>query len=33
VPVGDSPKEFAARIRREWQDMAKVVKTAGVRIE
>ena len=33
VPVGDSPKEFAARIRREWQGMAKVVKTAGVRIE
>jgi len=33
VPVGDSPKEFAARIRREWDSAAKVVKTAGVRIE
>jgi tripartite-type tricarboxylate transporter receptor subunit TctC len=33
VPVGDSPKEFAARIRKEWEQAAKVVKTAGVRIE
>jgi len=33
IPVGDSPKEFAARIKREWEQSAKVVKTAGVRIE
>jgi tripartite-type tricarboxylate transporter receptor subunit TctC len=33
VPVGDSPKEFAARIRKEWEQAAKVVKTAGVKIE
>ena len=33
VPVGNSPSEFAARIRREWEQSAKVVKTAGVRIE
>lgn len=33
VPVGDTPKEFAARIRREWEQNAKVVKAAGVRIE
>jgi len=31
--VGDTPKEFAARIRREYEQNAKVVKTAGVRIE
>ena len=33
VPVGDSPGEFAARIRREWEQSAKIVKIAGVRIE
>ncbi|MBI3044879.1 MAG: tripartite tricarboxylate transporter substrate binding protein [Betaproteobacteria bacterium] len=33
VPVGDSPKEFAARIRREHEQNGKVVKIAGVRIE
>lgn len=33
VPVGDTPKEFAARIRREHEQSAKVVKAAGVRIE
>lgn len=33
VPVGDTPKEFAARIRREYGQSAKVVKAAGVRIE
>ena len=33
VPVGGSPKEFAARIRKEWQEAAKIVKIAGVRIE
>jgi tripartite-type tricarboxylate transporter receptor subunit TctC len=33
VPVGDSPKEFAARIRREHDQNGKVVKVAGVRIE
>jgi tripartite-type tricarboxylate transporter receptor subunit TctC len=32
-PVGNSPKEFAAQIRKEWQEAAKIVKTAGVRIE
>lgn len=33
VPVGNSPSEFAARIRREYEQSGKVVKTAGVRIE
>jgi tripartite-type tricarboxylate transporter receptor subunit TctC len=33
VPVGNSPKEFAAQIRREYEQSAKIVKTAGVRIE
>lgn len=33
VPVGDSPQQFAARIRREYDQNGKVVKTAGVRIE
>lgn len=33
VPVGSSPAELAARIRREWELSAKIVKTAGVRIE
>jgi tripartite-type tricarboxylate transporter receptor subunit TctC len=33
VPVGDTPKEFAARIKREYEQSAKVVKVAGVRIE
>lgn len=33
VPVGDSPGEFAARIRKEWEQSAKVVKSAGVRVE
>jgi len=33
VPVGNSPAEFGARIRREWEQSAQVVKTAGVRIE
>ena len=32
-PVGDSPEEFARRIRREWEQNAKIVKTAGVRID
>ena len=32
-PVGDKPQEFAARIRREYEQSAKVVKAAGVRIE
>ena len=33
LPVGDKPAEFAARIRREYDQAAKIVKTAGVRIE
>ena len=33
VPVASSGKEFAARIRREYDQNAKVVKIAGVRIE
>jgi tripartite-type tricarboxylate transporter receptor subunit TctC len=33
LPVGDTPKEFAARIKREYDQAAKIVKTAGVRIE
>lgn len=33
VPVGDTPKEFAARIRKEYEQAAKIVKTAGVKIE
>ncbi len=33
VPVGDNPKEFAARIRREHDQNGKIVKAAGVRIE
>jgi tripartite-type tricarboxylate transporter receptor subunit TctC len=33
VPVGNSPAEFARQIRREWEQAAKIVKTAGVRIE
>ena len=33
VPVGDSPQQFAARIRREYEQNGKIVKTAGVRIE
>jgi tripartite-type tricarboxylate transporter receptor subunit TctC len=33
LPVGDKPAEFAARIKREYDQAAKVVKTAGVRIE
>jgi tripartite-type tricarboxylate transporter receptor subunit TctC len=32
-PVGNTPKEFAARIRREYEQNAKAVKAAGVRIE
>jgi tripartite-type tricarboxylate transporter receptor subunit TctC len=32
-PVGDSPQQFAARIRREHGQNGKIVKTAGVRIE
>ena len=32
-PVGDKPQEFAARIKREYEQSAKVVKAAGVRIE
>jgi tripartite-type tricarboxylate transporter receptor subunit TctC len=32
-PVANSPAEFAKRIRREWEQAAKIVKTAGVRIE
>ena len=32
-PVGDSPKQFAARIRREHDQNGKIVKTVGVRIE
>jgi tripartite-type tricarboxylate transporter receptor subunit TctC len=33
VPVGDTPREFAARIKREHDQNGKVVKTAGVKIE
>jgi tripartite-type tricarboxylate transporter receptor subunit TctC len=33
LPVGDKPAEFAARIKREYDQAAKIVKTAGVRIE
>lgn len=33
VPVGDSPKEFGARIRREYDQNGRIVKIAGVRIE
>jgi tripartite-type tricarboxylate transporter receptor subunit TctC len=32
-PVGGTPEEFARRLRREWDQNAKVVKTAGVRID
>ena len=32
-PVGGSPKEFAARIRREHDQNGKIVKTVGVKIE
>jgi tripartite-type tricarboxylate transporter receptor subunit TctC len=33
LPIGDKPAEFAARIRLEYDQAAKIVKTAGVRIE
>jgi tripartite-type tricarboxylate transporter receptor subunit TctC len=33
VPVGGSPQEFAAQIRREYEQNGKVVKAAGLRIE
>jgi tripartite-type tricarboxylate transporter receptor subunit TctC len=33
VPVGDSSKEFGVRIRREYEQNARIVKSAGVRIE
>ena len=33
LPVGDTPKQFAARIKLEYDQAAKLVKTAGVRIE
>jgi tripartite-type tricarboxylate transporter receptor subunit TctC len=33
VPVGSSPAEFAAQIRKEYDQAAKIVKSAGVRIE
>jgi tripartite-type tricarboxylate transporter receptor subunit TctC len=33
VPVANTPKEFAARIRKEHEQAAMIVKTAGVRIE
>jgi len=32
-PVGGTPQEFARRIRREWEENAKIVKLAGVRID
>ncbi|MCC7485535.1 MAG: tripartite tricarboxylate transporter substrate binding protein [Burkholderiales bacterium] len=32
-PVGDTPREFAERIRREYEQNAKIVKAAGVRID
>ena len=32
-PVGDTPKEFAARIRREHDQNGKIVKAVGVKIE
>jgi len=32
-PVGDSPQEFARRLRRESEQNAKIVKAAGVRID
>jgi tripartite-type tricarboxylate transporter receptor subunit TctC len=32
-PVGNTPKEFAARLKREYEQNAKIVKTAGVKIE
>ena len=32
-PVGSSPEEFARRLRIEWDQNAKVVKLAGVRID
>lgn len=33
VPVGNSPREFAARIKKEYDQAATIVKTAGVRVE
>ncbi len=33
VPVGSSPAEFAAQIRKEYDQAARIVKSAGVRIE
>ncbi len=33
VPEGSSPSEFARQIRREWEQSAKIVKIADVRIE
>jgi tripartite-type tricarboxylate transporter receptor subunit TctC len=32
-PIGNSPKEFAARIKKEYSQAATIVKAAGVRIE
>ena len=32
-PVGDSPEEFARRLKREWEQNAKIVKNAGVRVD
>lgn len=33
VPAGDTPQQFAARIRKEYDEAGRIVKTAGVRIE
>ena len=32
-PVGGTPQDFARRLRREWEENAKIVKQAGVRID
>lgn len=33
VPVGDTPQQFAARIRKEYEEARKIVKVADVKIE
>lgn len=32
-PVGSSPREFAAQIRREWEINARIIKAAGVKVD
>ena len=33
VPVGDTPQQFAARIRKEYEEARKIVKVADIKIE